>query len=63
MGNDMHACESIPYLRTAVIACGGDAFSVRRPGHVKYCIAMTLIGIDTIASRSIPHLDFSIYTP
>ena len=62
MGNNMHACESIPYLRAAVIACGGDTFSVGRPGHVKYSITMPSIGIDMIATRSIPHLNSSIYT-
>src|SRR6266702_2957791 len=52
----MHAGEGMPYLHTAIIACGGDAFSVGRPGHVKYSIAMPIIGIDMIASSSIPHL-------
>src|SRR6266566_3112804 len=62
MRNDMHACESIPNLHTPVIACGDNAFPVRRPGHVKYRIAMTMIGIDMIASSRIPHLDCVIYT-
>src|SRR6266487_2245693 len=48
-------CCSVPYLHRTIVACGGDACSIGRPGHRLHSIPMAMIGNDTEAVRGVPY--------
>src|SRR6266567_7168354 len=46
----------IPHLYSCIITGRGDAFPIRRPGHIAHRATMAPIGKERLASGGIPHL-------